>query len=82
MIVYSLLRYGWHGVDALRVCAETIGKELSWKQYVADLICLGVRPKYSAEIPFFEYVIKKSKVDISKETAEEIIQRLINSLTG
>lgn len=75
----SLLRYGYHGVYALRVAMNQELTNLYWKKYVADMILLQVRPKYETELPSFdEYISPKPKE--KPMTTDQIIDGVLDKL--
>lgn len=50
----------------------------NWRNYVADMICLNVRPKYEGEITFYSQIMQDKPQD--KLTAEQIIDGILKKL--
>lgn len=79
-----ILRYGWHGFFTLQSLIEIDVREQIWKNYVADVIGTLTTRIYrwsgdeDFEIPLYSELFKPQK---SKETAQDIKQRVIDRLT-
>lgn len=77
MIVTTLVRYGYHGMYALDAIIEERAKEQLWQEYVANMLCLNVRPKYTNELTLFsDLIAPKSKPVTAEEVKAHILKRL------
>lgn len=50
----------------------------NWRNYVADMICLNVRPKYEGEIEFYSKIMQDKPKD--ELTAKQIIDGILKKL--
>lgn len=50
----------------------------NWRNYVADMICLNVRPKYDGEIALYSQIMQDKPKD--ELTAKQIIDGILKKL--
>jgi len=74
-----LLQYGYHGVYALSIAVEDRIKADFWKEYVADLLCLNVRPKYDTELSLYSEIFGHEQKQEPLST-DQIIDGILDKL--
>lgn len=51
-----------------------------WREYLADMLCLNVRPKYDGDLTLYSELIRKKPK--KEETAHEVKARILARLQG
>ena len=74
-----MLKYGWHGADALIACVEDEVRQDALKEYMADMLCLIARPHYKSNISMFSELYKEVETN-SNKTADEIFDGVLAKL--
>ena len=54
-------------------------KDDFWKEYIADLLCLNVRPKYDGKITMYSEIFGHEQ-DVKPLSTDEIIDGILDKL--
>ena len=75
------MRYGYHGPYALAAALENEKRTQFWQEYVADLMCLLVRPRYEeASLTLYSEILGHGTKEQKPMTTDEIFDAVLGKL--